>query len=397
MKERKKNTIDEDISDEFLENHEKENVMKKKGFLNGLLTASVVAIAMICGYVEDTEAKLSGAVVNILNGPFLAGAVAGNNPMPMNIPNGAGGPAAIAARGLLVAVLNQALLAAPGNPAITAAIAAAANPAATMFHHMVNVRHLWRQNPPPPLANRDLSYFAWCRGARVGTPAGIPAGGTHSSFFVPAAGPLVNTWAHFVTILTSASAAAAVIAPAPVGAVGGAPAPGVAFVPAPLPTYIRVATTGNPNVSFAVPQGAALGGNPQLPVPPGGVPPNTAFVFMDIRGAVNAGVHNAVNIGSAIKCNLGNIAVAINAPGPFSVTPGGSAAEAAATIAQVAATYDTVVNILPGGALPAGTFMPLFGGAVAASAAAPQQVDIIAIRIDTNPAGNLNSISMYPV
>jgi hypothetical protein len=162
----------------------------------------------------------------------------------------------------------------------------------------------------------------------------------------------------------------------------------------PFPTYIRVATLAAPNVSFAVAPGLPLGGNPPLPVPVA-FPPNTVFIFVDIAGAVAAGIPGAVAIGNAIKCNLNAVpGIAAPAAGPFPATLAGIAAEAGATIAQVAATNAAVAA----GGVPPAAFIPLFGGGAAASAVAPQPAGIIAIRISTAPGGAAPvSISMYPI
>jgi hypothetical protein len=201
-----------------------------------------------------------------------------------------------------------------------------------------------------------LNYLAWCRAARVDN--GIPPGGTHSSFFVPAA---INANIYYTELLNRIATAAA----------GG---------------NIAVAYNG----VLIAPGGGILAGG--LPLVHG----NVVQIFVNITGAANIG--GAVIQG--IKCNLG----AAPLPAAVLATVGGllqwqhphvqHAIEAGSSIREALYTSAHV-----GAHAVVGAFVTLYdgggGGGALATAAAPQSINVVEIRI--SPVGGATSISLYPI
>ena len=359
----------------------------KKSFTRSILCTALVLLGGL-GCVNNSEARLNGATIGVIND--IAGLLAMPRPGFMNLPPASvANPIFVRIGATLDHILQQALLADPANATINALRAAIPGPAPSpsllqSYHHMVSVRHFWRNNIAPDL---NRKYLAWCRAARVGTPV-FP--GHHSSFVVP---PAVNCLNFLDNLLTLVDAVATPVIPAPVGVVGGAPNAVVPFVPLPLPTYVRVATPALPQVSFAVAQGQPLGAAPHLPVPMiGGAPvvaANTAYIFVDINGALTAGVALPPGIANphGISVNLNFGALPVPALGGFA----NNFSEAEATIREFARSYNPHAAIAP-------AFLPWHGqiGGANATANVPTLVRTIVIKISAAP-GAIPTFSIYPV
>jgi hypothetical protein len=134
------------------------------------------------------------------------------------------------------------------------------------------------------------------------------------------------------------------------------------------------------NILAAVAGAAAVPANIAVAVAPGGV----VYIDVNIAGVVPPGG----GIINGISSNLGAGIAGIPALPP--VPGGGVAAEAAVTAGFVGATHP----VIAAPAALAGVFAPMFGGGLPATAANPQPVNRIRIRLQV--IGGAISASIYP-